>query len=68
MLKPGSVLLNAGRGAVIDNNALLQCDHVITCLDVWENEPTVNLQLLEKQPLPLLTLPAIASRRNCVQR
>ncbi|WP_080735165.1 4-phosphoerythronate dehydrogenase [Coxiella burnetii] len=48
MLKPGSVLLNAGRGAVIDNNALLQCDHVITCLDVWENEPTVNLQLLEK--------------------
>ena len=47
-LKPGCVLLNAGRGAVIDNQALLEHDHVITCLDVWENEPNINLDLLQK--------------------
>ena len=47
-LKPGAVLLNASRGAVIDNNALLQDNRIITCLDVWENEPSINLELLEK--------------------
>lgn len=47
-LKPGCVLLNAGRGAVIDTTALLKQDKIITCLDVWENEPHINLALLEK--------------------
>lgn len=49
-LKTGAVLLNAGRGAVIDNAALLQRLeqrqdlHVV--LDVWENEPAINGDLL----------------------
>ncbi|WP_100622562.1 4-phosphoerythronate dehydrogenase [Candidatus Coxiella mudrowiae] len=47
-LKPGCVLLNAGRGAVVDNQALLKQKHIVACLDVWENEPDVNLALLEK--------------------
>ncbi|MFV9989004.1 MAG: 4-phosphoerythronate dehydrogenase [Coxiella endosymbiont of Dermacentor nuttalli] len=47
-LRPGCVLLNAGRGAVINNQALLEHDHVIACLDVWENEPNINLNLLQK--------------------
>lgn len=47
-LKPGCVLLNAGRGAVVDNQALLRQSHVIACLDVWENEPNINLELLKK--------------------
>lgn len=48
-LKPGAVLLNAGRGAVIDNTALLHHlrDHTLrVVLDVWENEPAINEQLL----------------------
>ncbi|MFW0072390.1 MAG: 4-phosphoerythronate dehydrogenase [Coxiella-like endosymbiont] len=47
-MKPGTILLNAGRGSVVDNNALLKQDHVIACLDVWENEPRINLELLKK--------------------
>lgn len=47
-MKPGTILLNAGRGPVIDNNALLRQDHVIACLDVWENEPEINTELLKK--------------------
>lgn len=49
-LKPGAVLLNAGRGAVIDNAALLQrIEHhndLRVVLDVWENEPAINGDLL----------------------
>ncbi len=47
-LKPGCVLLNAGRGAVVDTDALLQHNEILTCLDVWENEPDIDLALLEK--------------------
>ncbi|AJC50190.1 4-phosphoerythronate dehydrogenase [Coxiella endosymbiont of Amblyomma americanum] len=47
-IKPGCILLNAGRGAVIDNTALSTCDHIIICLDVWENEPDIDLDLLQK--------------------
>lgn len=49
-IRPGAVLINAGRGAVIDNEALLkrlkqpQPFHCV--LDVWEHEPQVDLQLL----------------------
>ncbi len=46
-MKPGSILINSARGSVVDNNALLKAQHLITCLDVWENEPAINLELLE---------------------
>lgn len=46
-LKPNCVLLNAGRGEVVDNQALSQQKHIISCLDVWENEPHINLGLLK---------------------
>ncbi|TNF35292.1 MAG: 4-phosphoerythronate dehydrogenase [Gammaproteobacteria bacterium] len=46
-----SWLINACRGAVVDNHALLQHlqqhDRPVV-LDVWENEPTPDLHLLEK--------------------
>lgn len=52
LLKKNAILLNAGRGAVIDNVALLkhlekhpQCR---TVLDVWENEPVISPQLLQQ--------------------
>jgi len=48
-LKPQTLLLNAGRGAVIDNAALLQWLNAEkqhrAVLDVWENEPAINREL-----------------------
>lgn len=50
-LNPGTLLLNAGRGEVIDNQALLhrlqnQPDLSVV-LDVWENEPDISTRLLK---------------------
>lgn len=45
------LLINAGRGAVVDNSALL---HLLpyrswqVALDVWENEPNIAIPLLER--------------------
>lgn len=44
--KPGTVLLNAARGGVIDTRVLLQQTHLQLCLDVWENEPNISVNLL----------------------
>ncbi|WP_041522627.1 4-phosphoerythronate dehydrogenase [Gilvimarinus agarilyticus] len=50
-LPPQSILLNCGRGAVIDNKALLQVmrarNDLQLVLDVWEWEPDIDLNLLE---------------------
>lgn len=49
-MKRGSALINTGRGAVVDNAALkkvLQGRHLAAAvLDVWENEPTIDTELL----------------------
>ncbi|MFU9136782.1 4-phosphoerythronate dehydrogenase PdxB [Erwinia tasmaniensis] len=51
-LKPGSILINACRGPVVDNAALLKVLHqrsdLSVVLDVWEPEPELSLPLLEK--------------------
>lgn len=51
-LKSGTVLINAGRGAVIDNQALLDVltirSDLRVVLDVWEPEPDISLELLDK--------------------
>ena len=50
-LKPNSLLINAGRGAVIDNSALVQTlkqpNKPQVALDVWESEPQINQDLLD---------------------
>jgi erythronate-4-phosphate dehydrogenase len=50
-LKPNSLLINAGRGAVIDNLALInrlkQSDGFQAALDVWESEPVIDKDLLD---------------------
>ncbi|WP_299196808.1 4-phosphoerythronate dehydrogenase [uncultured Amphritea sp.] len=52
MIKPGAILLNAGRGPVIDNKALLhwhqQRADVTLVLDVWEDEPVVDSHLAQR--------------------
>ncbi|MDB2384609.1 4-phosphoerythronate dehydrogenase PdxB [Endozoicomonas sp.] len=49
-MKPGTVLISAGRGAVVDNNALQAClesgQDLKVVIDVWEQEPAVNQGLL----------------------
>ncbi len=46
------LLINASRGAVADNNALLAAiernNALDVVLDVWENEPNINLRLLKE--------------------
>ena len=50
--KPGTVLLNASRGAVVDTTALLQDGaHLLWCLDVFEGEPSVNKAVIERAAL-----------------
>jgi len=50
-MKPGSVLFNTCRGEVVDNAALkevLQSGHLRSAvLDVWENEPELDMELLQ---------------------
>ncbi|RWU18031.1 4-phosphoerythronate dehydrogenase PdxB [Pseudomonas alkylphenolica] len=60
-LRPGTWLINASRGPVIDNNALRECllerEDVLAVLDVWEGEPQVDLELAD---LCVLATPHIA--------
>ncbi|MDM8349847.1 4-phosphoerythronate dehydrogenase PdxB [Pseudomonas sp. sp1636] len=48
-LKPGAWLINASRGAVVDNRALRELlerrDDLQAVLDVWEGEPQVDVEL-----------------------
>ncbi|MRI35403.1 4-phosphoerythronate dehydrogenase PdxB [Endozoicomonas sp. OPT23] len=49
-MKPGTILINAGRGPVVDNRALLKVlkagKNLSAVLDVWEHEPEVDPELL----------------------
>jgi erythronate-4-phosphate dehydrogenase len=51
-LATGSILINASRGAVVDNKALLakleQHPQLQVVLDAWEGEPDINLALLKR--------------------
>ena len=54
-IDPRSLLLNAGRGGVIDNAALLALleggSGLRVALDVWEGEPVISLPLMHKVSL-----------------
>ncbi len=50
-LKEGAILINTSRGAVIDNQALknfINRKKLNVILDVWENEPDLDLSLLAR--------------------
>ncbi len=42
------VLINTSRGEVVDSSALKKHRAIIPCLDVWENEPLIDHELLER--------------------
>lgn len=47
--KPGCILLNASRGAVIHSADLIQFgSHLHWCFDVWEHEPKIDKSVLER--------------------
>ncbi len=55
MLKKGSTLINTSRGGVVDNGAMKKAvkDGRIGSgvLDVWENEPNIDTELLDLLPI-----------------
>jgi len=56
--KPGCVLINASRGAVIHSQELFQYgSHLHWCFDVFEHEPNIDRKILEKT---LIATPHIA--------
>ncbi|MGH1469864.1 MAG: 4-phosphoerythronate dehydrogenase [Cellvibrionaceae bacterium] len=61
LLKKNAMVISAGRGAVIDNKALLSClknrEDITAVLDVWEDEPLIPDDLLD---LVSLATPHIA--------
>jgi erythronate-4-phosphate dehydrogenase len=54
-LRHGCVLVNAARGEVVDNGALLETLHqrgdLCVFLDTWENEPVISRPLMQKVDL-----------------
>jgi erythronate-4-phosphate dehydrogenase len=54
-LRPDAILLNTSRGAVADNPALVdwltRCPDAAVVLDVWEGEPAISLELMDRVAL-----------------
>jgi erythronate-4-phosphate dehydrogenase len=50
-MQPQTILINTSRGDVIDENALLNFNNPKLILDVWHNEPNINLNLIIKTQL-----------------
>ena len=51
LIRDNSIIINSSRGSVVDNPAiakLIEEKSFTVVLDVWENEPAINLSLLEK--------------------
>ena len=48
--KPGAIIVNAARGGVVDETALLNSGHPFI-LDTWENEPDINPDVLKQSVL-----------------
>ena len=52
LIKQGAHLVNASRGGVIDDDALLKSKRLgLFICDVWNNEPKISLKMLERASL-----------------
>ena len=63
------MLINTARGEVVDTVALLHHPELIACLDVWENEPHISLELLQQATIatPHIAGYSLASKRRAVE-
>ena len=66
--KPGALIINAARGGVVDEQALLQSGHPYI-LDTWENEPNINPEVLSKALLASMHIAgySVEGKRNASQ-
>ena len=66
--KPGALIINAARGGVVDEQALLRSGHPYI-LDTWENEPDINAEVLQKAALASMHIAgySVEGKRNASQ-
>ena len=66
--KPGALIINAARGGVVDEQALLASGHPFI-LDTWENEPHINPEVLAKAQLASMHIAgySVEGKRNASQ-
>lgn len=66
--KPGAVIINAARGGVVDEKALLHSGHPYI-LDTWENEPDINNEVLQNALLASMHIAgySVEGKRNASQ-
>jgi erythronate-4-phosphate dehydrogenase len=49
LMPPGAIFINAARGEILDDNALMQAIPKLgaVAIDTWNHEPNINLELLD---------------------
>jgi len=67
--KPNALVINAARGGVVDESALLRSGHPYI-LDTWENEPNLNPEVLQHVLLASMHIAgySIEGKRNASQQ
>ena len=68
LCKPNAFIINAARGGVVDEQALLRSGHPFI-LDTWENEPNIHPEILAKALLASMHIAgySVAGKRNASQ-
>ena len=66
--QPGALIINAARGGVVDEQALLRSGHPYI-LDTWENEPLLNHEVLAHAQLASMHIAgySVEGKRNASQ-